>query len=449
MRHLLLLLALLLTACGGSNAPAASTPVLPAPPAHQVVIRQRALPPGVSQIRAQVFDARGQSVFGPTDLAAEDELDFGIPESSATLSLQYLQANGTVQSSFVTQIDPTNTPVLRIEDPKIVDDLDPITLRFAFYGCNRLGFSELSSDNPSSANRAQLRADFQELPRLQPPLQYVFILGDLVTNEDPGTQTLISQLQGWLALTADTDLLRSSIPVGAITGNHEILTSQQVGQTGQYIEFPNPATLPVWQSLMGAFIKGSDGPTTAPPNLDQLTQDQSQLSYTVRLANVLFILVNTDTFINETTIGDVPLNWLSDKLAAGQADPSVEHIFVLGHKPILASSSFDTAIRAEEAGRMEELLAATAKVRGYLCAHSHLWQLRTLGSGLPQVIAGNAGSPVEPPFDNTDRGYFGYTLVAVHASGKVHIESWGRQIPNPYNSDAPQPPATLRVKQEL
>jgi hypothetical protein len=84
-------------------------------------------------------------------------------------------------------------------------------------------------------------------------------------------------------------------------------------------------------------------------------------------------------------------------------------------------------------------------VRAYLAAHAHEWSYLeaipvAAGTGtahVPQIIAGNGGSP---PEGNWSRGnYFGYTLVSVTANGTVSAQSYGRPIPAPYWQQIPAP----------
>jgi len=416
---------------------------------------QRAIDSEVAELRVRVLDVQGGQVQIEQSFAASALVELTVPPNAATVEIDYLDATSVPMGSFATSVDPNAGPIV-IENPAWVDteDRDPTVYRFAFMGCNRLSFDDLSADNPSSANRAQLLADFNTLPSVSPAVSHLFFAGDLVANLDPGTATLQSQLTAWLELFQTTALAQSSIQMVTFTGNHEVLESQDDPDTGESVEVPNPATLPVWVSLMESFIAGSNGPTTAAPNLDQVTQDQSRLSYSFQDGNVLYVILNTDTFIDLVTLGDVPLNWLQQTLAQAEADNTVEHVFVMGHKPIVSPPGATEgpgagSIRTEEKSPFAQLLAGNSKVRGYLCAHAHLWDYATLEGGTPQVIAGNGGSKVEPPFDDTGRGFYGYTLYSLHASGTVHLESWGRPVPDPYNAPGPQPEATLRERRLL
>ena len=68
---------------------------------------------------------------------------------------------------------------------------------------------------------------------------------------------------------------------------------------------------------------------------------------------------------------------------------------------------------------------------------------------VPQVIAGNGGSPLKGSFLEPGVGYFGYTVVDVMKSGEIVVESWGRPVPDPYSSTEPQPAATLRERKVI
>ncbi len=397
-----MLVLLLGTGCGSSQEDFVITPPVPVVATSRVVVEHplaRSLGSEIVALRFEAKDIYGAAVQAPLTFEKAPVIEFSVPQSTAVLEIYYLNSEEAVLGSFATTIDPSTNPVITLDNPAWVDSegADPTVFRFALTGCNRLGFGELSDDNPSSANRAQLMADLTAIPNVVPPVSHFFFSGDLVTNLDPGVETLTTQLTAWLGIFTSSPLAQSSVELVPFTGNHEVLLSLQDPDTGEYVEFPNPATLPVWTSLMSTYLRGSNGPTTAFPNLDNLIEDQSQLSYTFQSSDVLFVILNTDTFIDLETLGDVPLNWLADQLNTAQNDPTVNHIFVMGHKPIIAPPGGGEApgpgsIRAEEKEPLAQLLAAHSKVRGYLCAHAHLWEYSHLANGTPQLVAGNGGS---------------------------------------------------------
>lgn len=314
-------------------------------------------------------------------------------------------------------------------------------LRFAFIGCNRVGFHELTPDNPSSANRQQLLRTYADLA--ENPPAYLFWVGDIVTNYAHGSQTLRDQLSAWLELHRSTELARTSTVMVPIVGNHEVLTSDQDPVSKSWTDRPNPETLPVWEELLASYLLWSDGPTVEAPNLDGLTHDQSRFSFTVQDKDVLFICLNTDTFIDDTTVGDVPLHWIESKLEQAENDAAINHVFLLGHKPVVRPDLPGSMIRDPECELLDQMMGGYSKVRAFLTSHFHLWDCRRTASGVPQVIAGNGGSATSGNFNLDGKGYYGFTVVELYEQGELKIENWGRPIPVPYHSDEPQPPVRL------
>lgn len=329
-------------------------------------------------------------------------------------------------------------------------DAEPsIECRFVFLGCNRVGFTELDRNHPSSANRVQLLAAFDEVLALEPRPSHFFLVGDLVCGYNPDPKVIEVQLQAWMELYSGHPLAQSEIVTVPIVGNHEVLYSKRDPVTGAWVDYPQPETLDLWNRIMKPLLQWGDGPTTEEPNADLLTHDQHRLSFTVRYRNLLFVALNTDTFIDRVTIGDVPIHWLSAQLDRADRDPSLEHVFVLGHKPLERPGIPGWIIREGERQTMTRLLASSSKVRAFLTSHYHLWDHRHLSSGVPQVIAGNAGTAPSGQFNDEGKGYYGFTVVDLLDNGEIVASSWGRPIPEPYDSQEPQPPATLREKVRL
>jgi hypothetical protein len=251
---------------------------------------------------------------------------------------------------------------------------------------------------------------------------------------------LEAQLRAWQKLWERIGGRARLVPM---PGNHELLFWDNRASA----EIPDPPTGEAWSRLMAPWL-GTDGPALG---VDGVRRDESRLSYTLRRGSSFYICVNTETWmggLTEADTGKVPLGWVERKLAEAQADPSVEHIFVFGHKPVAAlpgNQDPQPSIHAGQAPRFYALLNATPKVRAYLCAHAHQWKLDyPLGGGpVPEVVAGNAGSVADDVFKH---GYYGYTLVHVLESGDVTAESWGRPIPAPYSSQSVQPRSTVRER---
>ncbi len=325
---------------------------------------------------------------------------------------------------------------------------DRLLYRFSFVGCNRVGFEVDPVLNPSTANVEQLRNTFREVARATPKPSHLFLVGDLILGYT-GYLSTVDQLQAWKRLYERSELKGSGVEMVPIVGNHEMLLSHQNATTKLWRDAPNPIAAKAWREVMKPLLKWRDGPTPNPPNLDSLTDTQEDLSFTVRDRGVLFVVLNTDTFIDNVTVGDIPLHWLEEQLLAAEQDDTISDVFVLGHKPLLKPDLEAAIIREPEIEPALKLLNASTKVRAFLAAHYHLWDMRPLPGGIPQVIAGNGGSPLKGPFIDPEVGYFGYTIVDLMESGKIVVESWGRPVPEPYSSDEPQPPATLRERRVI
>jgi hypothetical protein len=102
------------------------------------------------------------------------------------------------------------------------------------------------------------------------------------------------------------------------------------------------------------------------------------------------------------------------------------------------------SIRPKQAAQLYALLddpagnGSPGKVRAYLSAHAHEWKYYPslplkdgVAGKIPQIVAGNAGSPPDKNWRGDD-AYFGYTLIAVMRSGAMTVQSYGRKIPVPY-----------------
>lgn len=329
---------------------------------------------------------------------------------------------------------------------------DPVAYSFAFFGCNRLDKDGVdATGSKSTANVAQLTQSFKDIANLTPLPSQLFMAGDVVKAKKPGTKVLAKQLTAWVDLVTDTKqnpLLDKKVRMVAFTGNHEMLVNKEDSDACKYAQCPNPPAYPYWQKYMSKnqagynFIAGKNGPTKGGP--DKLIDDESKLSYSFRSKDVLFVVLNTDSQIDAYTIGDVPLAWIKKQLQSAQKDADIHHVFVMGHKPIYngaydMSDPGDRTIRPAQAADFYALLndpmgnGSPTKVRAYLAAHSHEWGYMSnlpLGSKpgtVPQIIAGNGGSPPNSNWQNPG-DYFGYTVVQIAKSGKVTAQSYGRDI---------------------
>ena len=330
----------------------------------------------------------------------------------------------------------------------------PVSFSFVYLGCNRIQAGDITPDNPSTANLAQLERDFAEIPHLNPTPDMVFMVGDLVVGLTSDLATLQAQLDAWVNVYLASPLGQSpSIRLIAIPGNHESL----VGKKGNQVS--NPGAEQVWLSAMQPYVAGNNGPSAGGP--DMLQTDQSQLTYSFDFKNTHFDVVNTDPF---GAVATVPVHWLEGDLQAAADTPGIKHIFVLGHKPAFVpdiAESGEQSLNINPANRdvfWDEM--NLARVDAYLTAHVHMWNFsRPRSVDMPrlrrtyQIIAGNGGSAVDPGWPTSGENvYYGYTQVIVHEDRSAEIVDWGRDFdPTNYLADSPPDkfPTTVRKRRTI
>lgn len=309
------------------------------------------------------------------------------------------------------------------------------TLSFAFFGCNRVDAADLDPvKNPSSANQAQLAQTLKEVVAAKPAL--LFAGGDLVNNyaDDDGT-VLRNQLNGW---ANETSWLPKKIGLVVVPGNHELnkkVRSQRM---------PSTLTYPIWNAFVASnrHVFVSNGPNPAHDPQDQLVLDESRFSYTLNRKGVRFIVLNTDTRtsatdpVTGTALGWIPAHWACEQLAAAEKDPSVHAVFVLGHRNLIDPSegTGDAPVDKRAADILVAGMQGKKKLRAYVCAHVHAWNVRTIpGTSAMQIISGDGGSKLE-----TDaKEEFGWVEIKVSKDGTASYIHHHRPMPHPYNSPVP------------
>jgi hypothetical protein len=316
-----------------------------------------------------------------------------------------------------------------------------VVLSFVIIGCNRVNGADVSPDNPSTANLAQLERSFAEIAALKPRPKFVFFTGDMVFGLNSDLGVLRSQLESWLDVYRSTPLGDDPrIRLIVLPGNHESLVGAKGSQRS------NPGAEDVWLSVMQQFIAGNNGPGVGGP--DNLQSDQSELTYSFNFKHTHFVIVNTDPF---GAVATVPTHWIGDDLAAAHGKRHLKHIFVIGHKPAFPPffSSAEQSLNSNPDNRnafWDEMNANG--VDAYLVAHCHVWDLdRPVSPDDPsarkvyQVVAGNGGTPLDPGWNAVEPSpYFGFTLVQIDSHDRVTVTSYGRDYDH-QSYLAPSPPS--------
>jgi len=324
-------------------------------------------------------------------------------------------------------------------EEKIVEVEDSVIFSFSFMGCNRIDRKDVEDSVPSTANKYVLQRIFAEMTAMERKPEMFFFLGDLVLAEST-TQKLHDQLQAWLALYESDSFSKSGIELVAVPGNHEMLYAREVGS--DWKEFPLKGSTDIWLKFMAPYMPADRDRVASSDTLD------NRLTFSFTRANVGFVVMNTDSYNPPTTKnpygleGMIPTQWVIDKVNQYKADTSIEHIFVLGHKPYYVDGVGNTGHGGLPEGPTIWPKFQDAGVVAMLSAHLHDYQRwqpinDSLGGGTYQVIAGNGGSKGSAPF-------FGYSTIDIMSSGDVRLNSVGFCKGDPYTDPVPGNPTTAR-----
>jgi len=316
----------------------------------------------------------------------------------------------------------------------IIVDPDSVQFSFVFVGCNRIDRKDVndSNTNSSTANLPELQRTFTEVSALNPKPVFFFFLGDEVLGLTIKLKTLQGELKAWRKQYADTafsPISLSGIRMIAIPGNHEMLYEHK-DKKGNKAELPNRDATDVWMKEMDSFLPTGFALNRVgdPDSLD------NRMTYSFTYGNTHFILVNTDTYDNTGRIGMAPAAWINADIIAARKDTSVQHIFVLGHKPAIVHKelySYENTIDTSVVKSIWPVMVAN-KVEAMLSAHIHQYsRLQPDSFKTYQVIAGNGGSPYEGALQHKDsiaQQFFGYTIVYVMKNKNVIVQSMGRTV---------------------
>jgi 2',3'-cyclic-nucleotide 2'-phosphodiesterase (5'-nucleotidase family) len=304
-----------------------------------------------------------------------------------------------------------------------ITDQDQVAFSFAFTGCNRVGWG--SGTTPSTANHVALDSIVYDMIRQENKPELFFNLGDIVRGEQTDTIDLASQLRNWTGLKTVKKLDSSGIRMVAVPGNHELLQSVK-DTNGVYHEYPLNLSTEVFIEYMSDYL-----PTNRDTAPDALNLD-NRLTFSFIKDSIGFVVINTDTYNspqgtnNYGSQGLFPIEWVNNKIVALNNDPSVKHIFALGHRSYYVNGSIPHGNHngLPNAKSFWDTMNNNKKAVAYLSAHTHDYQrYQPSNTGITQVIAGNAGSP------NGAARFFGYSQINIFESGKVQLVSRGYCVP--------------------
>ena len=309
---------------------------------------------------------------------------------------------------------------------------------FVLVGCNRVDVADVTPENPSTANIEQLNRTFREVAELRPLPKLFFFIGDLVYGYNSDASVIEDELIAWRELYENSSLPELGVELVAIPGNHEVQGDDRLA----YL-----AAEEVWLRVMEPYIaRGGNGPHEG--GEDELSTDQSRLTYSFNYRGTHFLILNTDPVDWDWR---VPVRWIQRDLEDASAGDA-RHIFALGHKPAFPWPGVPTDGLSRYPDVRDDFWSSMEKsgAEAMFAAHNHLWyKQRPDPDGTWQIIAGNGGSVLEPTFPHED-GYYGFTLVTVDQGGDVTVTSFGRDVPKEgYLCPSEQYPTTIRDTSSL
>lgn len=339
----------------------------------------------------------------------------------------------------VLSVSCENTPLETYDDVVIDNANDSIVNSFVFVGCNRMWWKDTLHSDLSMANIDALKNIYTHVAASSQKTDYFFFLGDIVSGESTNA-VLETQLKTWnedYDAGKFSDFKSSGITMIPVPGNHEMLNQD---------ETPLAGTTNTWMKYMGKFM---------PSDRDSITGPRSavdRMTYGFTNGNIAFIVMNTDTYNTEGTGGiglesQIPYEWVKKQVAKYNADPSIEHIFVMGHRPFYTKCSKwsnpcptdnpNACVRDTTHQGMKDPTRSSPvwqsfqdnNVASMLSAHVHQYQRMQPEQKTYQLIAGNGGSPLK---HHTPPKFFGYTRINVWASGRIEMVSEGYDAPKPY-----------------
>jgi hypothetical protein len=214
-----------------------------------------------------------------------------------------------------------------------------------------------------------------------------------------------------------------------------------------------------WSSAASSFSQYVVNPAAVPPVLpataningqsytDQITTDQSGLTYSFDFRGIHFAIINTDATGWDT---HAPIAWLANDLSAAQAR-GAKQFFVFGHKPAYTydysvnmpagtaavtgaglDAATDTTLCGTATCSRDLFWSLIETYRAtYFSGHEHTYNsvqpTKATGGSAWQFLVGGGGSAFDPPATDTkasDRMY-SWSTVQVRQSGAITVTSYG------------------------
>jgi hypothetical protein len=265
--------------------------------------------------------------------------------------------------------------------------------------------------------------------------------GDMVMGytKNADANELNREYAYWRGLVAN--MFETGTYVVPVPGNHEVQDKFK-DANGNTVKKASQANEDTWRANMGDIIMDTDRfkqiegvdiqnwDVQDHPQIgaNNISTDQSQLSYSFDLKGSHFVIINTDPVGNDS---HAPIEWLKQDMEKAKKN-GAKHIFVFGHKdafPYVADPANPPSadgLDADPKSRNEFWKVIEDNNATYFCGHEHVFNVSKHGKAY-QVLVGSGGSPFEvttPTNNPTDRMY-AWATVKVYKNGRVQVNCYG------------------------
>ncbi len=319
---------------------------------------------------------------------------------------------------------------------------DNVVLTFSTVGDSR---ADATQPNLTAQDKLWLQNTkaFTRITReIQTQKSNLFIFnGDMIMGytKNSDANVLNREYAYWRGLVAN--MFETGTYVVPVPGNHEVQDKFK-DANGHTVKKATQANEDTWKSNMGDIIMDTDRfkqiegvdiqnwdvQNHPQIGVNNISTDQSQLSYSFDLKGSHFVIINTDPVGNDS---HAPIEWMKQDMEKAKKN-SAKHIFVFGHKdafPYVADPANPPSadgLDADPKSRDEFWKVLEENNGTYFCGHEHVFNVTKHGKAY-QVLVGSGGSPFEvttPTNNPTDRMY-AWATVKVYKDGKVQVNCYG------------------------
>jgi hypothetical protein len=319
---------------------------------------------------------------------------------------------------------------------------DSVVLTFSTVGDSR---ADATQPNLSAQDKLWLQNTkaFTRITReVQAQKSNLFIFnGDMIMGytQNSDANVLNREYAYWRGLVAN--MFETGTYVVPVPGNHEVQDKFK-DANGNTVKKATQANEDTWRANMGDIIMDTDRfkqiegvdiqnwDVQNHPQIgaNNISSDQSKLSYSFDLKGSHFMIINTDPSGNDS---HAPIEWMKQDMEKAKKN-GAKHIFVFGHKdafPYVAAPANPPSadgLDADSKSRDEFWKVIEDNNATYFCGHEHVFNVSKHGKAY-QVLVGSGGSPFEvttPTNNPTDRMY-AWATVKVFKNGKVQVNCYG------------------------